>query len=120
MNANLGEVVGGAGPWEAGGPHGPRHRQRVGSQGGMPTRSPPEAGLAGSESHKCPSGAILFYPEAPCQWGSERNFGLAEVPQNPVENPAVAVVADLVGSVETNGRLEHNRVAVIAVGGHLD
>ncbi len=43
------EVVGGAGPREAGGPHGPRHRQRVGSQGGMPTRSSPEAGLAGDE-----------------------------------------------------------------------
>ena len=42
-------VVGGAGPREAGGPHGPRHRQRVGSQGGMPTRSSPEAGLAGDE-----------------------------------------------------------------------
>jgi hypothetical protein len=40
---------GGAGPREAGGPRGPHHRQRVGSQGGMPTRSPPEAGLTGSE-----------------------------------------------------------------------
>ncbi len=37
-------VVGGAGPREAGGPHGPRHRQRVGSQGGMPTRSVPGGG----------------------------------------------------------------------------
>src|SRR5919204_6143843 len=41
---------GGAGLWEAGGPHSPRPRLRVGSQGGMPTRSPPEAGLAGDES----------------------------------------------------------------------
>ena len=40
---------GGAGLWEAGGPHSPRPRLRVGSQGGMPTRSPPEAGLAGDE-----------------------------------------------------------------------
>ena len=46
--------VGGAGPREAGGPHGPRPRQRVGSQGGMPTRSPPEAGLAGDELRKSP------------------------------------------------------------------
>jgi hypothetical protein len=38
-----------AGPREAGGPRGPRLHQRVGSQGGMPTRSPPEAGLTGDE-----------------------------------------------------------------------
>ncbi len=43
---------GGAGLWEAGGPHSPRPRLRVGSQGGMPTRSPPEAGLAGDEFPK--------------------------------------------------------------------
>ena len=45
----LGEEGGGVGPWEAGDPHGPHHRLRVGSQGGMPTRSSPEAGLAGDE-----------------------------------------------------------------------
>jgi len=44
---------GGAGLWEAGGPHSPRPRLRVGSQGGMPTRSSPEAGLAGDELYKC-------------------------------------------------------------------
>ncbi len=39
----------GAGPREAGGPRGPHPSLRVGSQGGMPTRSLPEAGLTGSE-----------------------------------------------------------------------
>src|SRR5215218_9302452 len=54
QNAGQRGGVGGAGPREAGGPHGPRHRQRVGSQGGMPTRSSPEAGLAGDEYLKEP------------------------------------------------------------------
>ena len=48
------EKDGGAGLWEAGGPHSPRPRLRVGSQGGMPTRSPPEAGLAGDEFGNLP------------------------------------------------------------------
>ena len=51
---------GGAGLWEAGGPHSPRPRLRVGSQGGMPTRSSPEAGLAGDELYKC----CLLYKNA--------------------------------------------------------
>ena len=43
------EGNGGAGPWEAGGPHGPRHACASVARGGMPTRSSPEAGLAGDE-----------------------------------------------------------------------
>jgi hypothetical protein len=61
---------GGAGLWEAGGPHNPRPRLRVGSQGGMPTRSSPEAGLAGDELGKFPliAGAwILTYRRPLCQ-----------------------------------------------------
>ena len=45
----LRKEIAGAGPREAGGPRGPHPSLRVGSQGGMPTRSLPEAGLTGSE-----------------------------------------------------------------------
>src|SRR3954471_21293931 len=53
---------GGAGLWEAGGPHSPRPRLRVGSQGGMPTRSPPEAGLAGDELESLPDSLLVSLP----------------------------------------------------------
>jgi hypothetical protein len=58
------EKDGGAGLWEAGGPHSPRPRLRVGSQGGMPTRSPPEAGLAGDELGNLPYPWVLSHFDA--------------------------------------------------------
>src|SRR3954453_15734002 len=56
--------VGGAGVGEAGGPQGRPPRLRVGSQGGMPTRSPPEAGLAGDESRNLPYPWVLSHFDA--------------------------------------------------------
>jgi hypothetical protein len=48
----------------------PAPRLRVGSQGGMPTRSPPEAGLAGGELMKspCVGNLILTHAQPPCQY----------------------------------------------------
>src|ERR1043165_3222943 len=56
----------------------PAPRLRVGSQGGMPTRSSPEAGLAGDESYEASPctfslrpdlrvESILMHPDPPCQ-----------------------------------------------------
>jgi hypothetical protein len=52
MRENTRSEFGERGLGEAGGPPSPLSRLRVGSQGGMPTRSPPEAGLAGDEPWK--------------------------------------------------------------------
>src|SRR3954447_24279059 len=52
---------GGAGLGGAGAPHTRRPRLRVGSQGGMPTRSPPEAGLAGDEFRNLPYPWVLSH-----------------------------------------------------------
>ena len=120
--SGLWSVVGGAGPREAGGPHGPRHRQRVGSQGGMPTRSSPEAGLAGDEylklislppdfahhdpshnrvsTHDCATG-LMFKPFV-------RDY--LQVAQDAVEDAAVLEVADLVRGVEPDDGLELARL----------
>src|SRR5436190_12686147 len=84
------------GPWEAGDPIGPHPRLRVGSQGGMPTRSPPEAGLAGDELRKSPWCGTPFCPIGGRYVNRVFGQSLAEVAEDPVKDAAVAEIADLV------------------------
>src|SRR6187397_1405382 len=96
----------GFGPREAGGPRGPHPSPRVGSQGGMPTRSPPEAGLTGSELYETCT-RILLHRSRVCNHADPES---AQFAQNPMEDAAVAEVLSLVRGVEADPGREDDRV----------
>ncbi|MDX6587033.1 MAG: hypothetical protein QOI31_1506 [Solirubrobacterales bacterium] len=104
----------------------------------MPTRSPPEAGLAGDELYEIVLWSLIPLPDGLFEVHYDRSRGpmsiprrnfppegvlnitpnspvvarfLPKFPQDPVKDPAVLVVADLVGRVEPDGCLELGAIA---------
>src|SRR5215216_5971118 len=82
----------------------------------MPTRSPPEAGLAGDELVKVSQlprrlPGILSDSRRKCQISPE-------LAQDALEDAAVLEVGDLVRRVEADPRLEADRLGALALLGH--